>query len=553
MRLIWLAAMLVAALVFPSCLTKAPQPHMLVVIVDDMGWPDVGFHGGEIATPTLDKLAKEGVDLAGFYSQPVCSQTRAALLTGRYPFRYGMQHGVIRLENDFGLSLSERTLAEAVKSKGYSTALIGKWHLGHHEQAYLPLQRGFDRHYGNYCAGVHYFTHQFAGVHDWNRDGSPVFEEGYVTDLLTQEALNLVAAHSPEKPLYLQLAYTAPHSDVRVPPGQLKGRDMSNPERAVYAAAVEMVDTGLAKVLNAMDDKGMLDNTVVVFLSDNGGDTEDGASNAPFRGGKGSDGVYEGGMRVPALIWWPKGIPGGQVIDTPIHTVDLHHTLLKLAGVSMPDKPLDGVDLMPVLTGKAELPARNFPLVMSPATQVLLSGEWKLLRRMNSRAGNLSKGKSKSGKGKSGKSGSMGGSKSGGKAGGSAMSGSKSGGKAGGSMTGSKSGGKAEGSAANGVGGNQMAGAGGGTKAKGKTGKSGSGQGPEAPRQPVFELYNLRFDPGEQRDLAAREPEKVRELSSILEEYLSVAAEPLADATQRPDANPGGDDHVYPTYVGAPQ
>jgi arylsulfatase A-like enzyme len=359
----------------------APKPNILLIIADDMGWNDVGFHLGDVETPNLDRLAKEGVDLEGLYVLPLCTQTRAALMTGRYPFRYGLQHGVIRLESDFGLPLTEQLMPEQLKAVGYGTYLIGKWHLGHHAPEYLPMARGFDYHYGNYCAGVDYFTKAFMGVPDWHRGNEPVFEEGYVTTLLTEEAVRVVEEHDASKPMFLELAYTAPHTPVRVPPSALQSSDPNeDPTRAQYKAAIKEMDKGIGQVIAALEKKQMIDDTIIVFLSDNGGEEENGADNKPYRGGKGTESAYEAGMRVPALVWWRNSrIEPGQVIKAPLHAVDLTATLLSLAGAKS-SNPLDGHDLWKYLTGKKEVEARELPLVISPKRQVVRYGEWKLIQ-----------------------------------------------------------------------------------------------------------------------------------------------------------------------------
>ncbi len=360
----------------------APKPNILLIIADDMGWNDVGFHLGDVETPNLDRLAKEGVDLEGLYVLPLCTQTRAALMTGRYPFRYGLQHGVIRLESEYGLPLTEHLMPEELKEVGYGTYLIGKWHLGHHAPEYLPMARGFDYHYGNYCAGVDYFTHAFMGVPDWHRGNEPAFEEGYATTLLTEEAIRVVEEHDTSKPMFLELAYTAPHTPVRVPPSELQSSDPSeDPTRTQYKAAVTAMDKGIGQVIQALDKKGMIDDTIIVFLSDNGGEESNGADNKPYRGGKGTESAYDAGMRVPALIWWKNSkIEPGSVIRAPLHAVDITATLLSLAGAKRTDLPLDGQDLWKYLTGRKDVEARELPLVISPKRQVVRYGDWKLIQ-----------------------------------------------------------------------------------------------------------------------------------------------------------------------------
>src|SRR5262245_25774119 len=182
---------------------KPPQPNIVFLLADDLGWADVGWHGGEIQTPHLDRLAAAGARLEQFYVQPVCSPTRAALMTGRYPMRHGLQVGVVRPWAQYGLPLEERTLPQALQEAGYVTAICGKWHLGHFRPEYLPTRRGFDHQYGHYNGALDYFTHVRDGGFDWHRDDRVCHDEGYTTHLLAKEAVRLIRAHDGQKPLFL--------------------------------------------------------------------------------------------------------------------------------------------------------------------------------------------------------------------------------------------------------------------------------------------------------------------------------------------------------------
>jgi len=194
-----------------------PRPNIVFLLADDLGWADVGFNGGEIRTPNLDALAARGTLLRQFYVQPLCTPTRASLMTGRYPMRHGLQSGVIKPGAEFGLPLAERTLASALREAGYTTALCGKWHLGHHDRAYLPTARGFDHQYGLYNGSHDYFTHERDGGLDWHRDDRPLREEGYATHLIAREAARLIAEHDPAGPFFLLVAFNAPHTPLQVP------------------------------------------------------------------------------------------------------------------------------------------------------------------------------------------------------------------------------------------------------------------------------------------------------------------------------------------------
>src|SRR5262245_17365335 len=190
----------------------ASPPNVVYFLADDLGWADVGWHGSEIKTPSLDKLAAAGARLEQFYVQPVCSPTRAALMTGRYPMRYGLQVGVVRPWARYGLPLEERTLAQALQAVGYETALGGKWHLGHFRPDYLPTRRGFDHQYGHYNGAIDYFTHRRDGGLDWHRDDKALREEGYSTSLIAEEACRLIRRRDRRKPLFLYVPFNAVHA-----------------------------------------------------------------------------------------------------------------------------------------------------------------------------------------------------------------------------------------------------------------------------------------------------------------------------------------------------
>ncbi|MCZ6462872.1 MAG: arylsulfatase, partial [Proteobacteria bacterium] len=299
---------------FASCDARPRQPNVLLILADDLGWNDVGYHGSEIRTPHLDALATEGVRLESFYVQPYCSATRAALLTGRYPMRMGLQKGLIRPWEKDGLPLEERTLAEALKGAGYATAALGKWHLGAAREAYLPLWRGFDHHYGHYNGAIDYFTHELYGGLDWHRNGIAVDEEGYATDLLADEAVRWIRRVDPGRPFFLYLAFNAPHSPLQAPDEQRdRYPEIDDPRRRIYAAMVSALDDGVGRIVAALEEDGRLDDTIVVFASDNGGHPKAEGDNTPLRGQKGN--AYEGGIRVPAFVFWRGRLPAGRVTN----------------------------------------------------------------------------------------------------------------------------------------------------------------------------------------------------------------------------------------------
>jgi len=332
------------------------RPDILYITVDDLGWKDVGYHGSTIQTPTLDQLATSGARLEQFYVQPFSSQTRAAVMTGRYPMRYGFQTLQIQWYSQFGLPADERLLPKALKDAGYRTALIGKWQLGHAKKEQWPTQRGFDHFYGHLTGEIDYFKKtDRGGQPDWRRNDKQVREPGYATTLLAKEAVHLIGTHERSHPLFLWLAFAAPQAPLQAPREFLDRYQevKDEPERA-YRAMVSAIDAAVSDVLAALERNGMRSNTLIVFHSTTGGAVGrkyalgDGdvhaaaASNGPYRDGKGS--LYEGALRVVAFANWPLHIQSG-VVGEVMHAVDLYPTLLKLAGAKREQlKPLDVED-----------------------------------------------------------------------------------------------------------------------------------------------------------------------------------------------------------------
>jgi arylsulfatase A-like enzyme len=376
-----LAACLFSALVHNVNAQQAPRPHVVFFLADDLGWSDVGFHDSEIETPHIDRLAAAGARLEAFYVQPVCSPTRAALMTGRYPMRMGLQVGVIRPWADYGLPLEELLLSQALQGTGYTTAICGKWHLGLHERQYLPTARGFDHQYGHYCGALDYFTHERDGGFDWHRDDQVCRDEGYTTELIGAEAVRLIEQHDPANPLFLYVPFNAPHTPLQALDRHLERyKRITDRKRRIYAAMVHAVDEQIGRIAAAVEKRGLSENTLFIFSSDNGGPINLGATNGPLRAGKGS--LYEGGVRVAAFATWPGKIPAGQTIDQPLHIVDWYPTLLALAGADpeLPH-PLDGKNIWPVLTEGEKSPHEWLLLNAAPTGGAIRAGDWKLVVR----------------------------------------------------------------------------------------------------------------------------------------------------------------------------
>lgn len=368
------------ALVITPALAAAPRPNVIYFLLDDLGRADCGFMGGrEIQTPRIDKLAAAGAKLDAYYVQPLCSPTRAALLTGRYPMRHGLQVGVVRPWADYGLPLEERTLADDLQAAGYATGIFGKWHLGHHRREYLPLQRGFKRQYGHYNGALDYFTHQRDGGLDWHADDKPSHDVGYTTELVGQRAAEFVAQHAGKKPFFAYVPFNGVHSPYQPPTGGEDAYPHLAGQRRSYAAMLTSVDEAIGRVVDAVEKAGVRNNTLFIFSSDNGGpDPGRITDNGAYRGGKG--GLYEGGVRVAAFATWDGRIPAGSTNAEPMHAVDWRPTLQKLCEApAQGNLPTDGVDVWPTLSAGAPSPHREILLNVAPAGGALRAGDWKLI------------------------------------------------------------------------------------------------------------------------------------------------------------------------------
>jgi len=381
-----------ATLTLGTARAADPKPNIVYILADDLGWKDVGFHGSDIRTPNIDRLAAGGARLEQFYAEPMCTPTRAALMTGRYPFRYGLQTIVIPSAGTYGLATDEWLLPQALAEAGYETAIVGKWHLGHARREYWPRQRGFDHQYGPLLGEIDYFTHDAHGKRDWFRDNKPLVEKGYVTELLGNDAVELIQKHDPKKPLFLYLAFTAPHAPYQAPQEYLdRYRDVADPSRRAYAAMTTAMDDQIGRVLDALASRNMLEQTLVVFHSDNGGPRSAKftgevsttgltipCDNGPYRDGKGT--LYEGGTRVVALANWPGKIAAGSVVDQPLHVVDMYPTLAGLAGAPLGrTKPLDGLDVWPTVAGGKPSPRDEVVYNVEPFRAAVRKGDWKLV------------------------------------------------------------------------------------------------------------------------------------------------------------------------------
>ena len=352
---------------------RSEKPNIIIILADDLGYGELGCYGGKIATPHLDRLAQQGQRWTQFYANStVCSPTRAALLTGRYPQRAGVNGALVQpIQDNDGLAPEEWTLAEALREAGYRTGLIGKWHLGS-SAARHPLRQGFDEFAGCLSGMIDHTSHaDKMGETDWWQGEERLMEPGYVTHLIERHAVDFLDRQK-EQPFFLYLAFTTPHSPYTAPGArpvwklglENRGDNAKEPDALEgRAALVRAMDDAVGNVLDTVSRKGVGKETLVIFLSDNGapglyaknpvfiGD------NGGLRGQKGD--LYEGGIRVPAIFHWPGHIAPGVVAD-PAITMDIMPTLLKLAGSAvMPPRAFDGVNLFPALMQGQRLPQRD--------------------------------------------------------------------------------------------------------------------------------------------------------------------------------------------------
>lgn len=382
------------ALVAPPA-QAAVRPNIVHIVADDLGWKDVGFNGcTDIRTPHLDALAAGGAKFTQFYCQNICTPTRAALMTGRYPFRYGLQTIAIPGPAAYGLDTAERLLPQSLREAGYTTAIIGKWHLGHADTRYWPGHRGFDYQYGAMIGELDYFTHSDDGVLDWFRNHQPVREAGYTTQLLGADAVKYLRRQNARQPFYLYLTFNAPHTPYQAPQEYVdRYPQIADPTRRTYAGMVSCLDDEIGRVVAALDETGLRENTLILFHSDNGG-TRNAmfagqmadlsqvrlpCDNGPYREGKGT--LFEGGHRVAACANWPGHIRP-QTVDGVIHAVDIYPTLAALAGASTTQgKPLDGMNVWSTMAEGRPSPRQELLYNIEPFRAAIRQGDWKLIWR----------------------------------------------------------------------------------------------------------------------------------------------------------------------------
>ncbi|HMV48368.1 MAG TPA: sulfatase-like hydrolase/transferase [Blastocatellia bacterium] len=376
-------------LVSPASAQSARKPNFVFILVDDMGYGDLSSFGSkDIRTPNIDRLGKEGVKLMQAYSNgPVCTPTRAAFITGRYQQRVGLEWALNANEKDPGLPVEETSIARMLKNNGYTTALIGKWHLGSKTE-FLPLQHGFDEYFGITGGNADMYSHQnILGENVLYEGDKPTQSAGYLTEQLGQRSVDFInkMGRQKDKPFFLYLAFNAVHWPFQPPKRPDSVRTRANWMEGVRPDYIEMmhsVDKAVGQVLNTLDQQGLAKDTLVVFTSDNGG--EQLSDMGPYFNTKGT--LWEGGIHVPGLARWPAAIPKGKVSNQVTVTMDWTATFLAAAGVQ-PDRKLDGINLLPVLQGKQPEQERmvcwriDRPGLKQQAIRV---GKWKLVTQPTS-------------------------------------------------------------------------------------------------------------------------------------------------------------------------
>lgn len=361
MRFTSLLALLCVAVALASMGCSQPQdagtapPNIVLIVADDLGWRDVSFHGAEFPTPHIDRIASEGIELDRFYAMPICTPTRAALVTGRYPIRYGLQRVTIKAWTDLGIPPETETIGEALARAGYGRrGAFGKWHLGE-SKAYHPLAQGFTAFAGHYGGAIDFFEHTRSGALDWHHGRELVREEGYSTELIGEHAVRFIRESATEEPFFLYVPFNAIHSPDQATEEHLRRNASITPEnRRVKAAMTTCMDDQIGRILDTLDELGLAENTFVLFFSDNGGVPNRGSDNAPLRGRKHS--LYEGGIRVAAAARWPDGgLMGGRKVTVPVTVLDVYPTLAAIAGAELASEAaLDGENVLSILQGEVQ-------------------------------------------------------------------------------------------------------------------------------------------------------------------------------------------------------
>jgi arylsulfatase B len=374
------------------------RPNIVLILADDLGYGELGCQGNpQIPTPHIDSIAANGVRFTdGYVSAPYCAPSRAGLMTGRYQTRFGHERNVVgdrNLDADVGLPTGEETLAALLKRAGYATGGFGKWHLGAAEK-FHPQRRGFDEFFGFLHEGHYYLPQPYKGGTTRLRPNEPPYDEEnpirrgsdkvdekqYLTDAITREASAFIGRHA-KHPFFVYVPYNAVHSPMQATTDYMRRfNGIGDEQRQVFAAMLSAMDDGVGAILRRLREHKLEDDTLVIFLSDNGGPTAElTSSNRPLRGGKGQ--LWEGGIRVPFMAQWKGRIPAGRTLREPVISLDIAATALAAAGAPRPARPMDGVDLLPVLTGASDRPPHDALFWRYNNAIALRRGDWKLVRQ----------------------------------------------------------------------------------------------------------------------------------------------------------------------------
>ena len=384
------------------------KPNILMFVIDDLGWSDTSYKGSEIPTPTIDKFANEGIRLQQYYVHRLCSPTRAAILAGRYPYHMQLERAVISNGQPFGMPLSQTTIADELKKGGYATHYVGKWGLGMHKWEYTPTYRGFDSFYGFYNNAEDYFTHRvpaspdylkqhniflrnplYFGL-DFRNDTRPVRDKNgvYSTTLFTEAVMQSINKHAIDKiPFFIYAAYQAVRGPLQAPKKYLKQcKSIPYKNRRKFCGILRAVDEGIANITQLLQEKNMLNNTIIIFTTDNGGQTRKGSSNWPLRGGKQT--VFEGGVRGIAFVWGANLPKLNYDNNHLIHVTDWLPTIVEgIAGLDVDECKwrLDGYNVWPTITTDSETPRKEILISLNPARNdfvgqaAIRRGDWKLI------------------------------------------------------------------------------------------------------------------------------------------------------------------------------
>ena len=390
-----------------STANAAAKPNIVMFVIDDLGWNDTSYQGSDIPTPSIDKFAKEGIRLQQYYVQRMCSPSRAAMMAGRYPYHMGLAKAVISNGHPFGLPLNQTTIADELKKGGYATHIVGKWDLGMHKWNYTPTYRGFDSFYGYYDGSEDYFNHSVKAVEftgdrkekvsmfgvDFRNNTEAVMNKFgvYSTNLFTEVVERTIMKHDSDTgPFFIYAAYQAVHSPLEAPQEYIERcEDIPYDNRRLFCAMLQAADEGINNITKLLEKRRMLDNTIIIFTTDNGGQTAEGSSNWPLRGNK--DTVFEGGVRGVAYVWGANLPKLNYDNHQLIHVTDWLPTIVEgIAGLEL-DKDkwaLDGYNVWPTIINNSLTPRKEILINLNPPDSdfvgqaAIRSGNWKLITGM---------------------------------------------------------------------------------------------------------------------------------------------------------------------------